>query len=289
MTQQEQLQAEDDDKISVIDILLFLKASGGNVVKSTLVCLLVGGVYYFYAPKMYEASAVFGMATVAGEMVETPAVLLEKMKVPLYFSPATLQVCGSDGGLISRANFVNKIKPSLNMTTQFITIVAQSPSKEEAKACLDSVIAEITSYHDAIAEPLLRLKKQKLQQLSERLKFIEESSKAFLAIKNIKSVNEAMIVGKSYATILNIEKDIEVYDLRMQVSALESALTTPQTRSTSLFIPVYVKEAPTKMQPAFILGLSLVLGAFLGLLVTWVMRVVPEIRRQMREVKGKVN
>ena len=88
MNQQEQL--KDDDEISLIDILLFLKASGGNIVKSTLICLLAGGVYYFTVPKMYEATATIEMATVADQPVEAPAVLLEKMKLPLYFSPARL-------------------------------------------------------------------------------------------------------------------------------------------------------------------------------------------------------
>ena len=90
MNPQEPIQAEDDE-ISLTDILLFLQASFSNVVKSLVFCLLAGGAYYFYSPKMYEATVAIEMATVAGELVETPAVLLEKMKLPLYFSPATLQ------------------------------------------------------------------------------------------------------------------------------------------------------------------------------------------------------
>ena len=101
---EEQLPAKDDE-ISLIEVLLFIKASGGNIVKSTLVCFLAGGAFYFSAPKKYEASATIEMAKVAGEPVEAPAVLLEKMKLPLYFSLATLQACGSDGGLSTQANF----------------------------------------------------------------------------------------------------------------------------------------------------------------------------------------
>jgi uncharacterized protein involved in exopolysaccharide biosynthesis len=92
---EDELQIEDDE-ISLIDVLLFLKASGGNIVKSISVCLLAGGAYYFSVPKMYEASATIEMARVAGELVESPAVLLEKMKLPLYFSPATRD-CVSGG------------------------------------------------------------------------------------------------------------------------------------------------------------------------------------------------
>ena len=68
--EQHQLQAEDDE-ISLIDVLLFLKASVGNIVKSTLVCVLAGSAYYFSIPKMYEASADIEMATVAGKPADT--------------------------------------------------------------------------------------------------------------------------------------------------------------------------------------------------------------------------
>jgi len=114
MSEQERLLVHNDYEISLIDILLFLKASGGNIVKSTSLCLLVGGAYNFSVPKMYEATATIEMATVAGEQVESAAILLEKMKLPLYFSTATLQACGSDGGLSSQAKFVDKIKPTIN-------------------------------------------------------------------------------------------------------------------------------------------------------------------------------
>ena len=152
MNKQEQLQAVDDE-ISLIDILLFLKASGGNIVKSTLICLLSGGIYYFSVPKMYEASATIEMAVVAGEPVEGPAVLLEKMRLPLYFSPATLQACGSDGGLGSQAKFVDKIKPTLNNSAPMVSFVTQATSTQEAKACLSAAIAEVSNIQDAIAKP----------------------------------------------------------------------------------------------------------------------------------------
>ena len=164
MTQQEKLQPEDDE-ISLIDILLFLKASGGNIIKSIFLCLLAGGVYYFSVPKMYEASATIEMATVAGEPVETPTVLLEKMKLPLYFSPATLQACGTDGELSSKAKFVDKIKPNVNKLAPMLSFVTQAPSSQEAKACLNAVIADVSNKQAAIANPLIGQKKQKLNQL----------------------------------------------------------------------------------------------------------------------------
>jgi uncharacterized protein involved in exopolysaccharide biosynthesis len=68
-----------EDEISLTDILFFLQDSIGNVIKSVLACLLLGGAYYFSTPKLYEASATIQMAMATGNPVETPTVLLEKV------------------------------------------------------------------------------------------------------------------------------------------------------------------------------------------------------------------
>ena len=285
MSQQEQLKK--NDEISLIDILLFLIASGGNIVKSTFVCLLAGGAYYFSVPKMYEASATIEMATVAGEPVESPAVLLEKMKVPLYFSPATLQACGSDAGLSSQAKFVDKIKPSINKSAPMVLFVTQAPSTQEAKACLSAAIAEVSNNQDAIAKPLLQQKKQKLQQLSERLKLTEETGKTITVPKGNSNVSDAQFSALTLYFSSRIANVTEINDLRSQIGTLENALIAPRTHSVTLASSVFAPEVSINKRPLFTLGFCLALGVFLGLLVTGVQWVVPEIRRQMREAEGR--
>ena len=284
MNQQEQL--KDDDEISLIDILLFLKASGGNIVKSTLICLLAGGVYYFSVPKMYEATATIEMATVAGEPVESPAVLLEKMKLPLYFSPATLQACGSDGGLSSQAKFVDKIKPSINNSAPMVSFVTQAPSTQEAKACLNAAIAEVANYQDAIAKPLLELKKQKLQELSKQLKLSEEITKLFSVHKS-NTITELQFSARIIFLNITATNVTEHNELQRQILTLENLINAPQTHPLGLVGAIYAPEvAVNNRRPFFTLGFCLAFGVFLGLMLTWVMRVVPEIRRQMQEADG---
>ena len=287
MSKQEKLQAEDDE-ISLIDILLFLKASGGNIVKSTSVCLLAGGVYYFSVPKMYEASATIEMARVAGEPVEVPAVLLEKMKLPLYFSPATLQACGSDGGHSLQAKFVDKIKPSINKSAPMVSFVTQAPSPQEAKACLNTAITEVSNNQDAIAKPLLKQKKQKLQQLSEQLKLAKEIGKTLPALKGISTASDEQFSARTLSMSFSTANATETNDLRSEISTLDSALIAPQTRSVALASNVYAPEVSVNKRPLFTLGFCLTFGVFLGLLVTGVLRVVPEIRRQMQQAEGRI-
>jgi hypothetical protein len=286
MSQKEQLQAEDDE-ISLIDILLFLKACGGNIVKSTLVSLLAGGVYYFSVPKMYEATVTIELARVAGELVQAPAVLLEKMKLPLYLSPATLQSCRLDDGLSSQTNFVDKLKPSINKSAPIVSFVIQAPSTQEAKACLSAVIVEVSNKQDAIAKPVLEQKKQELNRLSAQLKVAEEIGKS-LSPSRINN-NPTDTQATTYLAIMILTKTnvAEINHLRSQISSLELELIEPKTRPISLASSVYSSEVSVNKRPLFTLGLCLALGVFLGLLVTGVQRVVPEIRRQFREAESR--
>jgi len=80
----------------------------------------------------------------------------------------------------------------------------------------------------------------------------------------------------------------EINDLRSQIGTLENTLIAPQTHSVALASSVYAPEVPVNKRLMFTLVFCLALGVFLGLLVTGVQWVLPEIRRQMREAEGRV-
>jgi len=250
---------------------LFLKTCAGNIFKSTLVCLLAGGVHYLFIPREYVASATIEMAKVAGEMVETPNFLLEKIKIPSYFTHTTLQICDPDGKLNSQANFAKKINPSINKSVPFISFVTHAQTTRQAIACLNAVIAEISSNQNAIAKPLLEQKKRNLQQLQERLKHAEEQVKLLSTLADKKTPNEEPFSGSNSAmcSIYNLEINKTI---RNEIIALEYALSANRTQPVSLVNSVYASEAPINKRPFFTLCVSLVLGLILGLLVTAVMR-----------------
>jgi len=275
------------DVITLYDAFLFLKSSGRNIVKSTLVCLLAGGTYIFSVPNMYEASATIEMAKVVGEAVETPVFLFEKIKLPMYFSSATLQACGLNGELSERVGFFNKIKPSINKSAPLVTFVTKAPSSQEAKACLSVVIAEITNKQDKISEHLLQQKKQKLQEMSEQLKLTEEFIKTFSTAKGYNnSSDEQFSVRTLYMSLKTANVD-KAFELRSQISNLDYLLSATHTHSVLLTDLIYAPNEPVKKSRMSILGLCLVLGVFLGLFMTWMMRMASEIGRQMREAEDR--
>ena len=284
MSQQEQLQA-DEYEISLLDILLFLIASGGNIVKSTLACLLAVSTYYFIVPKTYEFTVTIEIGKVAGELIEAPAVLLEKMKLPLYFSSVTYQACNTHSEPSSKDSLYNKIKPSLNKSAPFITFVYQGLSMKEGEACLSAVVSEVISSQDKIAKPIIEEKKQKIKQAMEQLKLAEEIARNFPLIKNNSNVSDKQFSVTALPMTFIYANANEISSLRSQINELEISLTWFKTRPVTIVAPVYSTGVPTNKRLASTLGLALALGVFLGLLVTGAVRVVPGIQRQMREAK----
>ena len=168
-----------------------------------------------------------------------------------------------------------------------VSFVTQAPSTQEAKACLNAAIAEVSNNQDAIAKPLLQQKKQKLLQLSEQLKLTEEIGKIFPSPKGNSNVSDEQFSARTLSMSFSTANATEINDLRSQISTLENALTAPQTHFVTLASSVYAPEMSVNKRPLFTLGFCLALGVFLGLLVTGVQRVVPEIRRQMREAESR--
>lgn len=278
-------QTQEENEISLIDILLFLKASTRNVLLSTATCLLLGAAYYFSVPNMYEATATIQVASVAGELVETPAVLLEKVKLPLFFSPVTMQVCGAEGDLSSQSKFADRLKPTLNKSAPFISLAAQARSTKEAQACLDTVIGEIRKSQHELALPLIEQKKQKLALLGDQLKLAEDMAKTAPAVKATGNVPGSQFLSRVLEMNLNAESNFELSNLRKQINTIENELLPPQTLATSLAVPMYGPSVSVNKRPLFTVGISLAFGVFLGLLITGVMRVLPRIRMQMREAE----
>jgi Chain length determinant protein len=281
---QTQPRKQEDDEISLVDILLFIIASSRNVLLSSVVCLTVGIAYYLAAPKMYEASATIQMQMVAGELVEPPVALLERIKLPLFFSAETLQACGSDGDLSFINKFADKLKPRINKSAPLISFSAQAKSEQEARACLEKVIGEIQKSQNELAKPLIELKKEKLAQLVDQLKLFEDIKKSFAASKAGLNNSDPQFSIRDQLMLLTLINTVQMSYLTTEISTLKASLAPPRNQPLSLALPSISIEVVNK-KGWFTFGLSLALGVLLGLLITGLMRVAPEIRRKMKEVK----
>ncbi len=168
-----------------------------------------------------------------------------------------------------------------------VSFVTQAPSSQEAKACLNAAIADVSSKQDAIANPLLEQKKQKLNQLSEQLKTAEEMGKNLSPSRINNNLTDTRSTASLMVMALRQTNVAEINDLRSQIRSLEFELTGPKTRPTTLVNSIYSSEVSANKRPLFTLGLCLALGVLFGILVTGVMRVMPGIRQQMRDAGSR--
>jgi hypothetical protein len=165
-----------------------------------------------------------------------------------------------------------------------VSFVTQARSAQEAKACLNAVITEVSNNQDAFGEQLIRQKKEKIHLLSERLKIMELTNKIFYLMTKDNNIG----IDKSFSekTLLRYYRNNDLLvmnDLLLQINRLENELITPQTKAVSQISTIYSTEVPINKKPLLISGVCLASGLFLGMLVTFLMRCVSEIRSKKRK------
>ena len=282
----EDAQENIDDEISLIDFVLFIQSSINNIIISIFSCLAIGISYYFYVPSIYEATVNIQMAQVAGSSVESPTVLLEKIKLPLYFSPNVWQACDTVEDKNPSSKVAEKIKPNLNKSAPFIAFTFQAKTTQEAKACLNAVIADIKIKQEEIAKPILEQKKTQLKQLEEKLKLAEEIYKLLSPVKLTGSFPDTQFASRALVLGTTLSNAKEIKDLRNTINDIEMTLLEPQTKATFSPVPIYAPEFAVNKRPVFTLGICLMLGIFIGLLITGIIKVVPRLSQQLKDAKA---
>jgi hypothetical protein len=274
-----------EDEISLTDILIFLQDSISNVFKSVLACVILGGAYYFSTPKLFEASVTIQMAMATGTPVEAPGILLEKLKLPLYFSQKVWRACDTDEDSTPSRKVAEKIKPTLNKSAPFIGFSVQAQSVQEAKECLNAVIFEIAAKQAELAKPILDQKRVQIAQLEEKLKLAEETAKTLTLNKLVTNFPDSQFASKALVLATTLSNSREIKDLTNQINDAKVALEEPQTKATSLASKIYAPEFAVNKRPVFTLGLSVMLGIFMGFLVTGLMKIWPSLRKRLANAK----
>ena len=259
-----------DDEMSLLDILLFLKDSVRNVFISTIVCLLIGAAYFLAMPKVYVASATIEMAIVAGEMVEEPISLYEKIKLPLFFSATTLHACDSNEEHSKQDSFAEKLKPILNRATPLITFTFQAYSPEKAKTCLEAVIDDIKKYQNEKARPIIEREKQIIAEFKDQLKYELDLNKLYLPLKE-DEINHNYNVKNLIAVLVNTK---EINDLKQKINRYENNLKYPKTKDTTTVNSIYAPKVEVNKRPLLITLFFLIAGVVFGLLITITQKII---------------
>lgn len=256
---------DSEDEISLLDIIQFFIDNKVFIGAATALSGLVGLILGFWLPPQYEATMNIQMAMVANSPVETPSLVVEKMKLPLYFSASTWDVCDTDQEMTPSRTLAKKLNPILNKNAPFIGLSYRAESPDAAKKCLLAVLDDFRNKQQIIADPIIKQKQTYLLTLKDNHAAAEAVAKFFTSQKQDMQFKDDRFSANALILATRLSKENEVKDLRNQIVDLEISLTPPQTQETFLAAPLFASPQKVAPSKSLILAIALMAGFMLGI------------------------
>ena len=253
-----------EDEISLKDIIDFLLESWKVIALGGVIGGLLATGYAFITPPKYQATANIQVAKVAGTDVETPSTLVEKLKMPMYYSTESYSACNVMDKIEPGVMIAKNLKPVLSKTAPIINFSYKEASPINAQKCLESVLNDIRSNQNLLAKPILESKKNQLTNLKQKLEAAERIIKTLPNQSSNFDFSDTKFSASALLLAATLSKENEVKDLRTQINDLEIALLEPQTREAFLTTPIYAPKEKVSPKLALILMGGLAAGLFLG-------------------------
>lgn len=262
-----QIDRDKKDEISLVSIMQFIKDGRSWIAWTTLISTLFGVAYAFMAPPKYEATMSMEMASVAGQPVEAPNVLAEKMKIPLYYSEATYKACGVEDKISTAGQVLaSQLKPIVNKNAPIVSLSFRANSAIGAQKCLESVLVDIKRRQAILSQPILEAKNSQLRSLMQKLDTDEKLSALLPTGHEKLDFNDPKLFASAPLIATAIVKGSEIRDLRNQINDMQIALLQHLTHDTSLITPIYAPDVEVEPRKSVFVLVSIFLGIFMGLL-----------------------
>lgn len=266
---------DSEDSVNFGNIVQFLKEGKRWILAMAIGCTVIGATYAFLVPPKYEASTSIEMAQVTGTPVETSIALAEKLKLPLYYSPATFAACKVENKQPSPGEYLaSQLKPLSSKNAPIVSIKFKAESSNIAKQCLEAVLTDVKKNQGFLSKPILDIKKSQLNLLQSKLEAAEKLS-AQLPIGNVKfQFDDPKFSASALLLATSISKENEINDLRTQINDIQILMAEPQTRETSLITSVYAPDVRVEPKRALVILSSMIGGMILGILLWAAKRVL---------------
>lgn len=270
-----------EDEISLKEIIDFLLESWKVMALSGIVGGFLAAGNAFVTPSKYQATAAIQVAKVAGNDVETPSILVEKLKIPTYFSIASHSDCNVMNTFEPGLVIVKNLMPTLSKTSPIISFSYKDESSEKAQKCLESVVNDIRNNQNLLAKPTIDAKKKQLLDLRGKLDSSERVLKLLTNKNSNFDISDSKFSASTLLLSLTFNKENEIEGLRSQINYLEIELMEPQTKETSLTAPIYAPKKKVSNNIVLSLLGGLMVGLFLGLLLMIGKRAFTAIKLRM--------
>ncbi len=255
-----------EDEISLNDIIQFFKECWKQILFSGVAGGVVGVSIALSLPSKFQATAYIQVAKVANADVEAPNILLEKLKMSMYYSTKTFSECNVENTAEPGKAIANGLKPTLAKGAPIISISYKDTNIEDAKRCLESVLSDIRTNQNEIAKPILEQKKNQLSNLKQKLESAEQITKLLSSKKPNFDFSDSKFSASTLLLATTLSKENEVKDLRAQINDLEIALAEPQTKETYLTTPINAPNIRVEPKRSLIALGSVIGGMFLAIM-----------------------
>jgi len=257
-----------EEEISLLDILLFLRRSWIIIAVFGAIGLAIAIIYLLTVPKQYQAIAQIQMAQIsatnnispAGVNIEDPSLLMARMSFPTSFAPATITACGLDGKKNAASILAKSIKLSQPKgTSNVVELKTTASNPDLAEQCANAIYELIKTSQEKIVSP-----------------YIEEAR----LVKAKDLVLKADKSGSVFSAVYLSTRD-EIRYLLDEITALQNVVISYTRMVTRFVAPIYVSDAPISPKKRTTLTVGLFGGLVLGLLIALGRQLIPKIKAQL--------
>jgi len=260
--------SEGADEISIYDILDFFLEGWKIILIAVVAALALASAFLVITPKKYEAtvSIEIGQIGQIGQIIESPAVLIEKIKVQNYFKEKTKLACGANQDNLSQFNVSSNLIATISKSAPLVSFVHKGSSPNNAKQCLLDVLADIQQKHLLTFDASIKSKKENLQNIKNKLERIE-NDKSKLYEKAMKfDFSDSKFSSSALLYLILLAQGSQGIGLQKEILELENNLSPPVTQPTKIIADIYTSSSPVEPKKTIILAASIAAGLFLGIL-----------------------
>jgi hypothetical protein len=268
--------------MSIADIIHFFKSHKKMILICVIIGTILGGLYGNFTAPVYKGSVLISPAKIAGVFVVNPKVTVTKLDMNSYYSKEMFLNCNpdfykdkdKDKDQDIDYDISSMVKASVTKDGDLIQLQMQNKNKTVIKDCLNSMVDDIRTSQNIIADPLIQLKNNEMKLAEEKLKNAEEFKVKLndKQIKELKTNSERFSVDLLYTNmILFNSKDIK--ETITEINKIKTDLSSEQTKSADKVLPINIekKSFPSPKLGALIgLFLGLCLGILSALIKTWI-------------------
>lgn len=254
-----------ENEISIKEIIIFISESWKSIAISGVIGGLLATGYAFISPPTYEAKANIQVAKVGGLDVEPPSMLVDRLKMPTYYSAESYSACNVINQVEPGEEIVKNLNPFLLKTSPIVVVTYKKNTREDAQKCLEAIVNDIRSNQNLLAKPILEKTKKELTSLKQQMNAAEQIVKLLPSKNSSFDFSDSKFSASVLLFATFVSKENEINNLRTQINNLEFSLTEPQTKETFLTVPIHIpNQNVSPKRPLILMGG--VVGLFLGFL-----------------------